>query len=217
MKVEFENTDVWGFESAIRGMRNPKNSWGKSDSYYEPANFCDHAFVIGDNDMRLAKTLIGAGTEHAKFMRMIHVQTDLTLPRGIWQELDTYHFGTKNSCSTMHKLLDNKKPITEKMFDFGEEDDICIAYIINYLEVLRHDYQTESNPEVKNRILYRAKMLLPEGFLQMRTWDTNYAELRNIYFQRRNHRMPHWRVICNWIEGLPYSELITYEKGNKNE
>ena len=217
MKVYFENTDIWGFEGAIRGMRNPKNSWGKSDSYHEPANFCDCSFVIGDDDMVLAKRLIGAGNEHAKFMRMIHVQTDLTLPRAIWQELDTYHFGTKNSCSTMHKLLDSKTPITTSLFEYNDGEEDIIQAIVQRLETLRELYTVADDAKTKNWLLMRAKMILPEGFLQMRTWDTNYAELRNIYFQRRYHRMPHWRDICTWIESLPYSELITYEKGREDE
>lgn len=217
MKVIFENTDIWGFEGAIRGMRNPLNSWKKSDSEYQCANFCDSYFVIGDTDMSLAKRLIKAGNEHAKFMRMIHVQTDLICPRSLWQEIDTYKFGTKNSCSTMHKLLNTNEPITLSQFDWDEGSKDLWDKVIETLERFRQDYKNADTQNKKNEILAKAKMILPEGYLQRRTWDTNYAELRNIYFQRRNHRLPHWKEICKWIETLPYSELITYEDERKNE
>ena len=213
MKVVFENTDVWGFEGAIRGMRNPFNSHNKSDSEYQQANFCDSSFVIGEADMKLAKSLITSGDEHGKLLRMIHVQTDITIPRAIWSELDTYKFSTKNSQSTMHKLLNNKNEITLAQFDYDAADFALWGKIIERLEYLRQEYRKDnSTPAYRNNLLVRAKMLLPEGFLQMRTWDTNYQELRRIYFQRKGHRMPHWEEVRDWIETLPYSELITCTK-----
>lgn len=215
--VVFENTDVWGFEGAIRGMRNPFNSHDKSDSEYESANFCDSNFVIGDADMKLAKKLIVAGDEHGKLLRMIHVQTDVTLPRAIWAELDTYKFGTKNSQSTMHKLLNNSEPIALNQFEHYEPDKAILEVVVEHLEALRKYYREATDNGVKNRLLVRAKMLLPEGFLQTRTWDTNYQELRRIYYQRKGHRMPHWEEIRRWIESLPYSELITCSKGDIND
>lgn len=213
MKVLFENTDVWGFDGAIRGMRNPFDSHKKSDSYYENGNWCDADFVIGDADMKLAKQLITSGDEHGKLLRMIHVQTDITIPRAIWSELDTYKFGTKNSQSTMHKLLNNKNEITLSQFDSYLADFDLWSQIVERLEYLRQEYRKEdSTPRYRNALLVRAKMLLPEGFLQTRTWDTNYQELRRIYFQRKGHRMPHWEEIREWIRNLPYSELITCTK-----
>ena len=232
--MKFENTEVWGFEHSLRGMRNPKNSWHKSDSHYGcdeimNCNTCrtgqeegcfnlKNKYIIGENDMKLAQTLIKAGSEHCKFMRMIHVAVDTNMPRYWWSEADTYHFNTKNSCSTMHKLLNNGEPITLDMFVICEEDMDWWNYTVNKLESLRLEYKeiqrTTKDSEKMNRLLVRAKRMLPEGFEQMRTWDTNYAELRNMYFQRRHHRLKEeWNdTFCRWVESLPYAEdLIMYE------
>lgn len=208
--MEIRNTDVWGFEHAFRGMRNPFDSWGKSDSTFNCGEF-----TIGENDLVLAQKLIKSGSEHSKFMRMIHVSADVDMPRYWWSEEDTYHFNTKNSCSTMHKLLNNKNPITKDMFVACEEDEDIMDFVVKRLETMRQDYKATNNYEEQTRLLVRAKRLLPEGFLQMRTLDTNYAELRNEYFQRRNHRLKEeWSdAFCSWIESLPYAkELITLEK-----
>lgn len=229
--MKFENTEVWGFRHALRGMRNPKNSWNKSDSVFgctvtgtyqcEDCQFKNFDFErvdIGENDMKLAQTLIKAGSEHCKFMRMIHVAVDTNMPRYWWSEADTYHFNTKNSCSTMHKLLNNDEPITLDMFVVCEEDIDWWNYTVNKLESMRLDYKkiqrTTKDANEMNRLLIRAKRMLPEGFEQMRTWDTNYAELRNMYFQRRYHRLKEEWVdtFCKWVEALPYAkELIMYE------
>lgn len=237
-----KNTEVWGFKHALRGMRNPMNSWAKSDSFDcletdgmgHCSIFCKNydqedcwmygenqplnSFVIGDADLKLAQTLIRSGNEHCKFMRMIHVSADFDMPRYWWSEEDTYHFNTKNSCSTMHKLLNNNSPITLDMFVICEEDMDIWSINIDRLESLRKKYKeiqkTTKNMEDMNRLLVRAKRLLPEGFLQMRTLDTNYSELRTEYFQRRHHRLKEeWvDVWCKWVETLPYAkELIMYE------
>lgn len=200
--IKIYNTETWGFIHAVRGMRNPKNSWSKSDTTYDE---------IGTEDLKLAQHLIKAGGEHSKFMRMIHVSMDVIMPRYIWSEWDTYHFNTKNSCSTMHKLLNNKNPITDDMFVISDEDKELFKIIIDTLEDMRIKYQTGDAREC-SRLLIRAKRLLPESFLQLRTVDTNYAEIRNMYFQRRNHRLPEWKIFCKWVESLPYAkELICYE------
>ena len=233
--MEFKDTEVWGFKHSMRGMRNPMNSWGKSDSGICKGgdngigcencaieNTCEHTydkeFKIGKEDMRLAQSLLKAGNEHAKFMRMIHVAVDVDMPRYWHSEADTYHFNTKNSCSTMHKLLNNVNPITLDMFVICEEDIEWWKNTVEELEKLRLEYKniqkTTKDNEYMNRLLVRAKRMLPEGFLQMRTWDTNYAELRNMYFQRRHHRLEEeWiDTFCKWVESLPYSkELIMYE------
>lgn len=238
--MKFENTEVWGFEHALRGMRNPKNSWNKSDSKfndyyditrgdvpsYELLKYCPSAYIhhkndngyyvdiIGEVDMKLAQSLIKAGGEHSKFMRMIHVSVDVDMPRYWWSEADTYHFNTKNSCSTMHKLLNNDNPITKDLFVWCEEDEDIVGAVVNRLESLRQEYKNPTYSTDKNMLLVRAKRLLMEGFLQMRTWDTNYAELRNMYFQRRHHRLKEEWVdtFCKWVESLPYAEeLIMYE------
>lgn len=231
LSLKFENIEVWGFEHSFRGMRNPKNSWDRSDSgklywdgtwYHEELKnyFTEYGvnFYIGENDMKLAQSLIKAGSEHCKFMRMIHVAVDTNMPRYWWSEADTYHFNTKNSCSTMHKLLNNDEPITLDMFVICDEDIDWWNYTVNKLESMRLDYKkiqrTTKDANEMNRLLIRAKRMLPEGFEQMRTWDTNYAELRNMYFQRRYHRLKEEWVdtFCKWVEGLPYAkELIMYD------
>ena len=222
--MKFKNTEVWGFEHAIRGMRNPKNSWDKSDSFLEDDKCirfgdeeCTKNFIIGENDLNLAQRLIKGGSEHSKFMRMIHVWVDIDMPRYWWSEADTYHFNTKNSCSTMHKLLNNNNPITMDLFVICEEDKDWWELTVEKLEKMRQEYKeiqnTTRDQRQMNRLLVRAKRMLPEGFLQMRTFDTNYAELRNIYFQRRFHPLKEEWVdtFCKWVESLPYAkELITY-------
>lgn len=215
--MEIKNTEIYGFKAAFRGMRNPMDSWVKSDSYYD--NEINHnQYIIGNNDMNLAQTLIKSGSEHCKFLRMIHVSADFDMPRYFWSEFDTYHYNTKNSCSTMHKLLNNNNPITLDMFETCDEDAYLWNEIIVRLEEFRLDYKelqkTTKNKEEMDRLLLRAKRLLPEGMLQLRTIDTNYAELRNMYFQRRNHRLKEeWiNTFCKWVENLPYAdELICFE------
>lgn len=215
--MEIKNTEIYGFKAAFRGMRNPMDSWAKSDSYYD--NEINHnQYIIGNNDMNLAQTLIKSGSEHCKFLRMIHVSADFDMPRYFWSEFDTYHYNTKNSCSTMHKLLNNNNPITLDMFETCDEDAYLWNEIIVKLEEFRLDYKelqkTTKNKEEMDRLLLRAKRLLPEGMLQLRTIDTNYAELRNMYFQRRNHRLKEeWiDTFCKWVESLPYAdELICFE------
>ena len=227
--MEFKETEVWGFKHALRGMRNPMDSWDKSDSkYWFPNEFMDEKvcgediewtpYHIGKNDMKLAQTLLSAGSEHSKFMRMIHVAVDTDMPRYWHSEADTYHFNTKNSCSTMHKLLNRNTPITLDMFIICEEDYDWWIDTVSKLEKLRQEYKqvqsTTKDNQIMNRLLVRAKRMLPEGFLQMRTWDTTYAELRNMYFQRRHHRLKEeWiDTFCKWVESLPYAkEFIMYE------
>lgn len=231
--MEFTNTEVWGFKHALLGMRNPMDSWSKSDSKKIYWNglwntddekirkyFTDYGenYLIGENDLKLAQTLIKSGGEHSKFMRMIHVSVDINMPRYWWSEADTYHFNTKNSCSTMHKLLNNTNPITLDMFATCDEDIDWWNDTINRLEKMRQEYKeiqkATKDPEKMNRLLVRAKRMLPEGFEQMRTFDTNYAEIRNMYFQRRHHRLKEEWVdtFCGWIASLPYAkELIMYE------
>lgn len=211
--MKITNTEVRGFETAIRGMRNPMNSWHLLDSHY--ANYgrtpnYDH-YIIGEKDMDLAQRLIKAGSEHCKFLRQIHVWADFDMPRYWWSEFDTYHHNTKNSTSTMHRLLNTKQPITPDLFVTCKEDQDVMLMVICRLEQMRQEYL-----ETKDiNILVRAKRLLPEGFLQKRTVDTNYAEIRNVYFQRKSHRLKEeWNdVFCKWVESLPYFEQLIAYKG----
>ena len=230
-----ELIEVGGFEGARFGMRNPLNSWYKGDSQWvlEPYSNIPH-FEIGANDLDLAKRLIKGGTEHRKFLRMINVQFNLNVPRYIWSEFDTYKIGTvANSCSTMHKLL-NKDDETRKdihpydellhtqgeltldNFYYNEEDEDFILYAIDRINKLRETYIVAS-PKEKNEILRRAKQMLPEGYLQMRTVTVNYETLMNIYKQRRHHRLnKEWGMICEFIEKLPYMDEFLEASGIYN-
>ena len=216
--MKFEKTEVFGFEAALRGMRNPKNSWDRSDSYNDNVL----GFVIGEKDMKLAQSLIQGGPVHSKFLRYIHVQVDITAPLYWWKEYDTYKVGTvANSTSTMHKLAET--PITIDCFetdDFDKEwfnstgiEPACDMWLcdnfIYFLELLRQKYlETKDKRYWKELIRW-----LPEGWLQTRTVDLNYEVLRNIYKWRKNHKLSEWSVsFVNWIESLPYAkEFILFD------
>ena len=225
--MEFKNTEVFNFEGAFRGLRNPLNSWNKSDSRWE-----NNKYIIGPNDLNLAQRLIKSGPEHAKFLRQIFVSVDITAPLYWWKEADTYKIGTTaNSTSTMHKLT--SKPITKEMFEWDNGDNLVVMSrktidgdnweqvfteyqedIMMMCENLRQRYI-----ETKNKAFWRALVqILPQSWLQTRTWTANYAVLRNIYFQRKNHKLKEWHQFCDWIKTLPYSkELITLGDENENE
>ena len=195
--MKITNTEVYGFIPALRGMRSPMNSWHLNDSKID-----NKAIVIGPNDMDLAKRLIKAGNEHCKFLRQIQVWADFEMPLYWWSEFDTYKFNTKNSCSTMHKLFNAKKEIELDDFVYSKEDINTLNFIIRELNSLRKRYL-----ETKDfNYVIRGKRLLPTSFKQKRTVNTNYAELINIYNQRKNHRLKEeWQdVFCKWCEELPY-------------
>lgn len=199
-----KNDEVYGFNAAIRGARNPMNSWAKSDSKIE-----NGVFVLGANDLDLATRLIKAGTEHAKFLRFITCWVDLELPFYLWKEFDTYKFVEKNSCSTMHKITSRLlDPEIDFEFDKLDSDDIQYIAQINEL-IVQFNATPKDDKETRNRLFRKIIQKLPESYLQRRTVVTNYAELRNIYKQRKNHKLSEWHEICKWIESLPYSELIT--------
>lgn len=212
-KIKIENAQIFGFESALRAMRNPMNSWDKSDSdqYRPDVNdwSCNNleGFFLGDTDKKLAQKLTKAGSEHCKFLRQIHVWADFTFPRYWWSEMDTYHYNTKNSTSTMHKLMSRDLTLDDFVFDAG--DTPLMYNILSSLNGIRFDYLQTDDIETKHYLLRRAKQLLPEGYLQMRTMDTNYAELLNIYKQRWNHKLTDWHIFCSWVERLPYFVELT--------
>lgn len=202
--MKITNTEVHGFEAALRGMRNPMNSWHLQDSvpYYCMPDILWDATLIGERDLDLAKRLIKAGNEHCKFLRQIQVWADFDMPLYWWSEFDTYKFNTKNSCSTMHKLFNAKKEIELDDFVYSKEDINTLNFIISELNSLRQKYL-----ETKDfNYVIRGKRLLPTSFKQKRTVNTNYAELMNIYNQRKNHRLKEeWQdVFCKWCEELPY-------------
>ena len=238
--IKIENVETFGWEAAIRGMRNPKNSWAKSDSHKcpcadwdgdcpmvmndnEPAKGCDpdkYRFCVGENDFHLMQVLANSGPDDGKFLRMIHVQLDVTAPLYWWKEADQYKVGTvTDSCSTMHK-------IHAKEFEL---DDFSHEHIINSVSMGAQEIEVRISPmqallttieclnsyrelylETKDKkYWWQLIQLLPSSYNQRRTWDLNYAVLRNIYHARRNHKLDEWRELCAWIKTLPYSELIT--------
>ena len=203
--MKFEKTEVWGFEHAIRGMRNPLESWDKSDSCYIDKRFNDQ-FHIGKNDLALMQKLIKAGSEHRKFMRQIFVSVDITAPLYWWKEFDTYKTGTvSNSTSTMHKLAST--PITMDCFENGE---MIYSFTIAALEMNRLKYlETKDKNEWKRLIVN-----LPESWLQKRTITMNYENILNMYRQRKNHKLTEWsKSFCDWVKTLPYAEeLICLEQ-----
>lgn len=197
--IKIEETNVYGFEAAIRGMRNPKNSWKKSDSVLVDG----YKWHMGENDMKLAKTLAGAGTDHGKFLRMINVTVDITAPLYWWKEFDTYKVGTvANSCSTMHKI--HAKEFT--LDDFSHEHlelnfyRVCLEQVMHCLNVAREEF-LKSNDKT---YWWQMIQLLPTSYNQKRTVQLNYAVLLNMYHARKNHKLDEWHEFCEWIESLPY-------------
>lgn len=213
--IKLENTEVVGWEHAIRGMRNPMNSWEKSDSTASTQAVEEGWFEIGPNDLDLMTRLRNSGTDHRKFMRMITVYVDITAPLYWWKEFDTYKVGTvANSCSTMHKIA--AKEFT--LEDFSTEHlypEVREAFendIIKYLNEARKMYNFLSDTPSKKDAWWQMIQILPTSYNQRRTVMLNYEVLANIYKSRRSHKLDEWHTFCDWIEGLPYSELITGEK-----
>ena len=231
--IIFENTDVWGFEGAIRGMRNPLNSGDKSDSGYFGSSVGTKNYIIGEKDMDLCQRLIAGGSEHRKFLRQIFVSVDITAPLYFWKEFDTYKVGTvANSCSTMHTI--HKKEFTLEDFscehlacydpEKSDEDQEYANYIDNEYRTFPIDILTDVIACLnQNRKLYlqtndkkywwQMIQLLPSSYNQKRTVTLNYENLRSMYFQRKNHKLDEWREgFCSWVKTLPYAkELIIFD------
>lgn len=211
--IKIEKTEVFGFESAIRGMRNPLNSWDKIDSEYEAYPY-EGEYRLGENDLKLAKKLVAAGTDHGKFMRMIAVWADITAPQFWWHEFDTYKVGTvRNSCSKMHTI--HIKPFEYDDFSHEGIDNLTDYPLIkrffkNYLEELELMRNLFNNTQ--DRRFWRALIeMLPEGYNMRATVMLNYQALRNMYHARKSHKLTEWHDFCEWVKELPYSELITME------
>ena len=218
--IKIENTDVSGWEAAIRGMRNPMNSWDKSDSKYADIGKGIPYYEVGENDLKLMKQLVQAGSDHSKFMRMINVTVDVTAPLYWWKEADTYKVGTvRNSCSTMHKITAKEFELDDFSWEhlrlsFGKSKNGeltstgsfgILQVVIFTLNEARKKY-LETNDKIW---WWQIIQLLPSSYNQRATLQLNYAVLRNIYHSRKNHRLDEWHDFCHWIESLPYSELIT--------
>lgn len=220
--IKIENVDVYGFEASIRGMRSPMNSWDKSDSGWvspRASNLFPTIYVVGSKDLDLMTRLRNAGTDHRKFMRMVTVYVDVTAPLYWWKEFDTYKVGTvANSCSTMHKI--HAKEFTledfscEHLFDFCPDCDTdsatVLRYTIGWLNYCREKYLETKDKEYWWQLI----QLLPSSYNQRRTVMLNYEVLANIYNSRRNHKLDEWHTFCDWIESLPYSELIAGKEKN---
>ena len=207
--LTIENAETFGWEAAIRGMRSPKNSWDKSDSCWSSPNengTDKPMYIIGENDLKLMQTLAAAGQDHGKFLRMIHVQLDVTAPLYWHKEADQYKVGTvTDSCSTMHKI--HAKEFT--IDDFSHEHLYSPLHdlkpTVDLLNVYRERFLETKDKEDWWQLI----QLLPSSYNQRRTWDLNYAVLRNIYHARKGHRLDEWKTLLDWIETLPYAkELI---------
>lgn len=217
--IKFENVEVFGWESSIRGLRSPMNSWDKSDSYI---NDLTDEFVIGSNDLDLMGKLIAAGSDHSKFMRMINVTLDITAPLYWWKEFDTYKVGTvRNSCSTMHKI--HEKEFT--LDDFSHEHLIpeAVSFLSDIIDCLNDTrkaymhYDEEKDKLAvdidKKGLWWQMIQLLPSSYNQRATVQLNYAVLRNMYHSRKNHKLDCWRTFCEWIETLPYAKELICDVG----
>lgn len=229
--LKIEETEVVGWRAAIRGMRNPMNSWEKSDSFIpcylktkchecEDNQKCAYYFedglpykkddFIGTNDIDLMTRLRNAGTDHRKFMRMITVYLDITAPLYWWKEFDTYKVGTvANSCSTMHKIA--AKEFTLEDFSCEHLQNSWLAHLKETIGLLNEarDAYNWCNTDAKKEWWWQMIQLLPSSYNQKRTVMLNYEVLANMYKSRRNHKLDEWHTFCDWIEKLPYSELIT--------
>ena len=201
--IKLERTSVMNLENAMRGARNPMNSWGRMDSSYdEDGNFC-----LGPNDLDLGRILRKAGSDHRKFIRQIFVSVDITAPLYWWKEYDTYKVATvANSTSTMHKIHSKAFELDDFSHDHLTKDSLeFMGVIIDRLESIRQKFVAEK----KKEDWYDLIQLLPSSYNQMRTCTMNYETLVNIYFARRNHKLQEWHTFCHWIESLPYAkELI---------
>ena len=228
--IKIEETKTFGWEAAIRGMRNPMNSWDKSDTH-ESSSYCpslDHwegatedgfYLLVGDDDLNLMRCLCKAGSDHRKFMRMITVYCDITAPLYWWKEFDTYKVGTvANSCSTMHKIHDKEFTLDDFSYEHLMNDEDLAAYGAEWITPLdtltiaiaslngaREQYLKTKD----KKYWWQMIQLLPSSYNQKRTVMLNYEVLTNIYNSRKNHKLDEWNDFCDWIKTLPYSELIT--------
>ncbi|MCL2545956.1 MAG: hypothetical protein FWE06_02010 [Oscillospiraceae bacterium] len=210
--LQVTQSNVMNFPNAIRGARNPMNSWAKSDSYETP----DGGYFLGPNDLNLASRLCRAGSDHRKFMRQIFVSVDILAPLYWWKEFDTYKVGTvANSTSTMHKM--HSKPFSISDFSYDQlitESSTMMQEIVEHLETLRLRYLDGRDKQ----IWYTMIQLLPSSYNQLRTVTLNYENLVSMHNQRRNHKLAEWHVFCDWIESLPYAnELILMKASTSDE
>ena len=236
--LKLENTGVFGWEATIRGMRNPMNSWNKSDSGwgFVPSQTCptcdryECGYIIGENDLKLMKSLSKAGNDHAKFLRMINVTVDITAPLYWWKEFDTYKVGTvANSCSTMHKIHEKEFTID----DFSHEHLIVsdnvnhidmVAWLQEQIDVLnewRRTFLDVKNSDVSSesakRYWWQMIQLLPSSYNQKRTVQLNYQVLKSMYFARKDHKLDEWHILFDWMLTLPYFKEVCVDTNIKED
>ena len=209
--IKLERTSVMNLENAIRGARNPMNSWGRMDSCYDEAG----NFVLGENDLDLGRRLARAGSDHRKFLRQIFVSVDITAPLYWWKEFDTYKVGTvANSCSTMHKI--HTKPFEREDFSCDRLDEGGLAALDALLAYLEGERVRFCENKDDRQPWHNIIQLLPTSYNQMRTVSMNYENLINMYYARKNHKLAEWHTLCAWIESLPYAkELILIKEETK--
>ena len=205
--IQLERCSVMNLENAMRGARNPLNSWARSDSYYDEAG----NYILGENDLSLATRLRKAGSDHRKYMRQIFVSVDITAPLYWWKEYDTYKVATvANSTSTMHKI--HSKPFSREDFSHDHMTEEALAALDRMIEVLEQLRLRFVETKEKDT-WYSMIQLLPESYQQLRTCSFNYETLVHIYFSRRDHKLAEWHTFCDWITSLPYAkELILGEE-----
>lgn len=216
--IKIENVDVFGWEAAIRGMRNPMNSWDRSDTRY----YAIGTPVIGENDLKLMRTLGKAGAVHGKYLRMINVTCDITAPLYWWKEFDTYKVCTvSNSCSTMHKIHEKEFTLDDFSCEhFNEESKIMLENVINFLNISRDCYNSIKRKRIMSQedvmleksYWWQMIQLLPSSYNQKRTVQLNYEVLRGMYEYRKNHKLDEWVEFCKWIERLPYFKEILLDE-----
>lgn len=243
--LKIENTVVFGWEAAIRGMRNPMNSWEKSDS--GPAVDCGkcgkieregvcrkedrdctghECFYVGENDLALMQRLVRSGPDHGKFLRMVNVTADITAPLYWWKEHDQYKVGTTtNSCSTMHRLLSKPFEMSDFSFDklpgykYAEKTNVyeeVARPLVDTLNELRDSWFNCDNEHDKKTIWYSIIQLLPSSYNQKRTVQLNYQVLKSMYFARKDHKLDEWHTLCDWMLALPYFREICCGEGGKD-
>jgi hypothetical protein len=224
--IKLEKADVFGWESAARGMRNPMNSWDKSDSGVKEIYGIGYEFVLGENDLKLMKSLAKAGSDHGKFLRFINVTVDITAPLYWWKEFDTYKVGTvANSCSTMHKIHAKEFEMDDFSFEHLTEGSLnavarpIVSVLNNVRDVyLRYDELNEKDPEgweagitCKKDLWWQMIQMLPSSYNQKRTVQLNYQVLKSMYFARKEHKLDEWREFCKWVETLPHFKEIVLD------
>ncbi len=201
--IKIERSSVMNFENAIRGARNPLNSWSRMDSYYDEKG----NYILGENDLSLAKKLAHAGSDHRKFLRQIFVSVDITAPLYWWKEFDTYKVGTvANSCSTMHKI--HAKAFEREDFSCDRLDEGGLAALDALIVYLERERVKFCEDKTDKQAWHNMIQLLPSSYNQMRTVSLNYENLINIYYARRTHKLAEWHTLCEWIENLPYAKDI---------